>query len=170
MAWLNGSESGFPYWLGAYPQPGPYGSFSSTQSQTVAGANVSTPITYDTTDGASQTYFSGSKIYVQVMGVYQLIFTIQADTTSGGSQSVRVWIRKNGVNVANTASLFTIANNGENVAACALQIPLLAGDFVEVVMQSSDAGMTAAAMTAGGVAPNNYPAVPSIITVINKIA
>lgn len=160
----------FPYWLGQYPPPNPYGSFSSSQSQTVTGANTTTVITYNTTETASQTYYSGGKIYVQATGVYRILYTIQCDTTSGGAQSVRVWLRQNGTNVPRTNSFFTIANNGENVAACEFIVSLLAGDYIEIVFQSTDANMTASAIVAGGVGANAYPATPSIITNINKIA
>ena len=170
MSWLSGTGLGYPYWLGNNPQPLPYGSFSSTQSQTVTGANVTTALTYNNTESASQTYVSGSKIYVQATGVYRILFSVQFDTTSGGSQVVAVWFRYNGVNVANSNSRFTIANNAENVATCEIILSMLAGDYVEVVCQSTDANMTASYLAAGGVAPNDYPAVPSIITNIQKIA
>jgi len=164
------SVSLYPYWLGQNPQPLPYGSFSSTANQTVSGANVTTVLTYNTTEGSSQTYFSGGKIYVQATGIYRITYSIQADTSSGGSQSVRVWLRQNGTNVNRTGSFFSIANNGENVAFCEFIISLIAGDYIEIVFQSSDANMTASAISAGGTAPNNYPVTPSIITNINKIA
>lgn len=170
MSWLSGSGIGYPYWLGQNPQPQPYGSFSSSQNQTVTGANITTPLTYNSTEAASQTYHSGSKVYVQATGVYRVLFTAQLDTTSGGQQRVLLWFRKNGVNIANSNSTFTIQNNGENLAVCEIYVSLLAGDYVEVVMQSSDAGMTASFIAAGGTAPNNYPEVPSIILDINKIA
>lgn len=170
MSWLTGTGPGYPYWLGANPQPLPYGSFSSTQSQPVTGANVTTALTYNVIDAASQVYTSGSRIYVQASGVYRILYTMQTDTSSGGQQTVTVWLRKNGVNVANTASLFTIQNNGENLAVCEILLPLLAGDYIEVVFQSPDLNMTAAYKAPSGVAPNDIPAVPSIITVIQKIA
>ena len=170
MSWLTGTGIGYPYWLGNNPQPQPYGSFSSTQSQTVTGANTTTVLTYNTTEAASQAYNSGGKIYVQASGIYRIFFSIQCDTTSGGAQSVLVWIRVNGVNAPRTNSFFTIANNGENVAASEFILSLLAGDYIEIVFQSSDANMTAQAFAAGGTPPNNYPSVPSIVTNIQKIA
>ena len=170
MSCLTGSGIGYPYWLGQNPQPLPYGSFSSTQSQTVAGVNTTTVLTYNNTEAASQTYSSGGKIYVQASGVYRILYTVQFDTSSGGAQSVIVWFRKNGVNIDRSASVFTIANNAENIAACEIIVSLLYGDYIEIVCQSGDANMTAAYMAAGGVAPNNYPAIPSIITDIQKIA
>ena len=168
-SWLT-STAGYPYWLGANPQPNPYGSFSSTQAQTVTGANVTTIMTYNNTDVASQIYFSGSKIYVQATGVYRVLSSVQFDTSSGGAQRVTYWYRKNGTNIDNTASTFTIANNGENVGTVEIMVSLLAGDYVELVMISPDSNMTAAYTAPTGVAPNNVPAVPSIITVIQKIA
>lgn len=170
MSWLSGTGPGYPYWLGANPQPLPYGSFSSTQSQPVTGANTTTVLTMNTTEAASQTYVSGSRVYVQASGIYRIVYTIQMDTTSGGSQRVLIWLRQNGTNVDRSTSQFTIANNGENVAACEYIVQLLAGDYIEIVFQSSDAGMTASAFIAGGTAPNNYPLTPSIIFDINKIA
>ncbi len=170
MSWLTGSGGGYPYWLGQNPQPQPYGSFLSTQAQTVAAANTTTPITMDTTATASQTYVSGSRVYVQATGIYRVLFTAQLDTTSGGQQQVYIWFRQNGVNIPNSNSTFTIQNNGENVAACEIYVSMLAGDYVEVVMQSPDAGMRAQYFPAAGSTPNNYPAIPSIILDINKIA
>lgn len=160
----------FPYWLGNYPQPLPYGCFTSSSDQEVSGANVTLKLTYDTTETASQTYYVGSKIYVQATGIYRVLFTIQTDTSSGGQQSVLVWFVKNGVNVPRSASTYTIQNNGANIAACETILPLLSGDYIEIAMQSPDANMTAEFTAAGGVAPNDYPAVPSIITTIQKIA
>lgn len=160
----------YPYWLGQNPQPLPYGAFCSLADQQVSGANTTTVLTYTTTEGASQTYINGGKIYVQASGVYRILFTIQVDTPSGGSRTVRIWFRKNGVNIDNSNSTFTIANNAQNIAACEIIVSLLAGDYVEVVFQSSDANMRAEYTAAGGVAPNNYPAIPSIITNIQKIA
>jgi hypothetical protein len=168
-SWLT-STAGYPYWLGINPQPNPYGSFSSLADQIVTGANTATALTYTTTDIASQIYYSGSKIYVQATGVYRILYTVQMDTTSGGSQSVTVYIKKNGINIPNTASIFTIANNAENIAACEIMVSMLAGDYVEVFMISSDANMRAEYTAASGVAPNDVPAIPSIITVIQKIA
>ena len=170
MSWLTGSGPGYPYWLGQNPQPLPYGSFSSLANQPVSGANITTVLTYTNTESASQTYYSGGKIYVQATGIYRILYTVQFDTTSGVAQSVKVWYRKNGTNIDNSTSIFTIANNAENIAACEIIVSLLYGDYIEIVCQSADAGMTASYTAAGGVAPNNYPAIPSIITDIQKIA
>lgn len=160
----------YPYWLGQNPQPLPYGSFSSTQDQKVSGANTTTVMTYNTADYASQITFSGSRITPQSSGVYRVLSSVQFDTSSGGTNKVTYWYRKNGVNIANTASTFTIANNGENVGTVEILVSLLAGDYVELVMQSSDANMTAAYFAPSGSAPNAIPAIPSIITVIQKLA
>lgn len=161
-----------PYWLGQNPQPLPYGCFLSTQDQIVSAANTTTVLTYNVTDVASQTYTldTTGKIYVQATGVYRCLFTIQCDTTSGGARFVTIWFRKNGTNIANSASTFSIANNAENLAVCEIFQSLLAGDYLEVVFQSADANMRAEYAAASGVAPNAIPAIPSIITVIQKIA
>ena len=160
----------FPYWLGQYPPPLPYGSFSSTQNQTVSGANTTTVMTYNTADYSSQITFSGSRITPQSTGVYRVLSSVQFDTTSGGARSVTYWYRKNGTNIDNTASTFTISNNGENVGTVEILVALNAGDYIELVMQSPDANMTASYTAPSGVAPNNIPAIPSIITVIQKLA
>ena len=160
----------YPYWLGNNPQPLPYGSFSSNTNQKVTGANVTTVLQFDTTEGASQIFNGSGKITVQATGVYKILYSIQVDTSSGGQQSLYVWLRKNGVNIPRSASYFTLQNNGENIAASEIIASLLAGDYIEVVFQSADANMTASYIAPGGVAPNNYPASPSVILDINKIA
>ena len=131
---------------------------------------MTTIMTYNTTDVASQIYYSGSRLYVQATGVYRVLSSVQFDTTSGGQNRVTYWYRKNGTNIANTASTFTIQNNGENVGTVEIFVSLLSGDYIELVMQSADANMTAQYFPASGSAPNAIPAIPSIITVIQKIA
>lgn len=159
-----------PYWLGQFPPIDPYGSFTSLANQKVAGANIATPLTYTTTELASNIYYTGSKVYVQDSGVFRVLFTIQMSTISGGINSLNIWLRRNGVNVKNTNSFYSLSNNAFSLAVCELLVELQSGDYIEIVFQSADANMTASYVAAAGTPPNNYPDTPSIILNINKIA
>jgi hypothetical protein len=140
------------------------GAFQSTQSQS-GSANVSQSISYDTTDysqGVSVT--SGSRLTITNKGVYNIQFSAQllADT---GADDVYIWLKKNGTNVAATAGHVVLANNEELMAAWNYVVESNAGDYFELVWQSSNGDAILLAETATG----NIPSVPSIITTVTQV-
>jgi hypothetical protein len=140
------------------------GSFSSTQNQS-GSANVSQSITYDTTDySQGVSYVSGSQLTVANSGVYNIQFSAQllADT---GADDVYIWLKKNGTNVSNTAGKVTLANNEELMATWNYIVDSAAGDYYELVWQSTNGDAIILAETASG----NIPALPSIITTVTQV-
>jgi hypothetical protein len=146
--------------------PPAYGSFSSTQIQTIT-QNTPLPFTYDTQDitpdGVSQ---SGASIVVQKAGVYKILTSLQCDKTTGTAGDMEMWIGKNGTAVPNTATRIQINQNQECVMSVEWFLDLSAGDTLAVIGISSTTGLRAVAFPSA----SPIPAIPSIITTILRIA
>jgi hypothetical protein len=147
------------------------GAFSDDTDQTQTGgiASTPTPILFNSTDvsnGISLVLGNASRMRVSQTGLYELIFSCQLDKSGGGTSVCDIWLRKNGVDIPNTTSQYSVAGtNGEVVPCVAFFLQLNANDYVEVVFASTDATMTIASFNAWTTPTNPYnrPAVPSII-------
>ena len=110
---------------------------------------------------------STSEVEVDTEGLYNFQVSAQIDTTSGGTDLVYLWFRKNGVDIANSAFRVQIqGNNAELLQAFNLFIDLKAGDYVQLMWASNDLDAELATFAATAFAP----AIPSVIlTVSNNI-
>jgi hypothetical protein len=147
-----------------------YGSFYDTTTQTAAAINTAYAMTFNTTD-LSQGVTVGSptsRIFVDRPNVYNVQFSAQVDKTSGGVALVWVWLRKNGVNVPDSAGQIRIqGNNAEILAAWNYVIQLNAGDYIELMWEVDDTSVILLAEAASAV----HPSIPSVIlTVTDNIS
>ena len=145
-----------------------YGAFSDTTLQTAASINTAYAMTFNTTDAANGVSIGSpsSRLVVDYQGVYNVQFSAQLDELSGGTANVYIWLRKNGVNVANTAS--TIALQGTSariVAAWNFIIQLEPTNYVELMWATDDTNARILAASATSV----WPAIPSVICTVTQV-
>ena len=142
-----------------------YGSFYDTTTQTAAAINTAYAMTYNTVD-LSQGVTRGSptsRIYVDRPNVYNVQFSAQVDKTAGGVALVWIWLRKNGVNVPDSAGQIRIqGNNAEILAAWNYIIQLNDGDYIELMWEVDDTSVILLADPASAV----HPSVPSVILTV----
>jgi hypothetical protein len=148
-----------------------YGAFCSTGSQTNPVANVSRSMTLETTEHSNGVSITGgSRITVAKAGAYNLQFSAQLEKTNNGVDIVYIWFKKNGSNVARSATAIDVTKSagggGRAVAAWNYIDTYNAGDYVEIIWQSADTAMILAADPASG----NLPAIPSVIATLNQIS
>lgn len=145
------------------------GTFYDTNTQTIlSGASASlqlnTPVIQDGVIVASN-----SRITVSRTGIYNLQFSAQLSTPGGGSPDVHIWLRKNGINVANSNTGVVMQNsNQKHVAAWNFVESLIAGDYLELVAYLNGGSSVlflaeAAGPTNGGVG------VPSMIVTMTQV-
>lgn len=148
---------------------GRYAQFLDTTTQTAATANTAYPITYDTVSlscGIRLKAAAPSEIQVVESGIYNVQFSVQLDKTSGGTARFWIWFRVNGVDVPNSASEVHIqGNNHEIFSAANILLPLLAGDYVQLMWSVSDTSVQLASRLVA--AP--VPAVPSVIVTLTNV-
>jgi hypothetical protein len=142
-----------------------YGQFFDTTTQTAAVINTAYGITFNNTDISDGVYVGSptSRIYVDEPSIYNFLFSIQLDKTSGGTANFWVWPRINGVDVPNTASQVRIqGNDAEIFTSVGFFFELAAGDYVEFMFEVSDTSVELAYFPASAV----HPAIPSIILTV----
>lgn len=147
-----------------------YGSFYDTTTQTAAAINTAYAMTFNTSD-LSYGVTRGtptSRIYVDTPNVYNVQFSAQLDKTAGGVGLVWIWLRKNGVNIPDSAGQIRVqGNNAEVLAAWNYLVQLNAGDYVEIMWEVDDTSVIILAEAATAV----HPSVPSVIlTVTDNIS
>jgi len=149
----------------AYNEVLGYGQFSYNNDVIVSGANVATPIPYDTTEIAQFCAYSGSTIEVLKAGVWKFAYSVQLDKNGGGTSYVDIWLKKNGVNIDRSSSRATVVGQtGENFVYCEYILQLNLYDKIQVYFTSPDNTMKIAYFPSSGSPPNDVPDVPAIIT------
>lgn len=142
-----------------------YGSFYDTTTQTAAAINTAYAMTFNTTDLSNGVTIGSptSRVYVDRPNVYNVQFSAQLDKTSGGDGLVWLWLRKNGVDVPDSAGQLRVqGNNSELLAAWNYLVRLNAGDYIELMWEVDDTSVQILYDTATAV----HPAVPSVILTV----
>ena len=151
-----------------------YGGFSDSTDQT-GSISAGTVMTFDTIDVADGvTLVSSSQITVPNTGKYNLQFSSQFKNTNNAQEDVTVWLRVNGVDLANSATQYTIPARksasifGYGVASLTFLLDLTANDYVQIVWLPTATTVTLEHLPAS-VTPA-YPAIPSIIATMVQVA
>jgi hypothetical protein len=113
-------------------------SFTTQNSTSVTAAYL---VQLDTLDFVNNqiSLVGGSRMTVALSGVYRIDYELQFSNSSGGTEIVQVWLRKNGVDLDRSNSKYALpvkVGGGINsVTMCqqAFMRELEAGDYIEVV-------------------------------------
>ena len=109
-----------------------------------------------------------TKITVDDTGVYNIAFSAQLTKTDGGTDTIYLWLRTNGIDVpdSNTA-LILVGGGAKQVAAWNFVVPLAAGQDATLMWASLD---SAAQIVYVSDASTPYgPAIPSVILTVNQV-
>jgi hypothetical protein len=161
---VSGGSGAAPTWTTSAALPANYGSFLSTVSQTNLDTTNGNAATFNTTtENRNVSVQSNSRLTVTTAGTYNIQFSAQMTKTDGGSDDINIWFKRNGVNVANSASNITlVGNNTPQLATVNFILTLAANDYVEIWWYSPDANVILLAEPAA----TPYPAIPSIIATV----
>ena len=146
---------------------GYYGNFFDTTTQNVVGVNTYQPVILNTTDLSNQVSIANSShIVVANSGVYNIQFSLQIDKTQGSQAHIYIWLKKNGVDVPNSASEVSVQGTlSETIAAWNFVVASNANDYYELMWSSTDIHVEIKARNASGV----VPAIPSIILTVVSV-
>lgn len=158
-------DSGFP---GAGGAIGYYGVFYSTVDQT-AVLNTPTAMTLNTTSEAvGISIVSNSRIVFENAGTYNIQFSAQIHHQGGGGSgdTVYIWFRLNGSDIADSNTSLTITSSSPYaVAAWNYVLTVAAGQYVELYWQTDNAHIVIEDSIAGA----TNPATPSLIVTAHQI-
>ena len=152
----------------------PYGSFNSTQDQTIASTTTAYAMTFNVTDFSDGvTLSNNSRLVAGYSGIYNLQFSSQFTNTDSQIQDVSVWFAKNGTNIANSNSQFSIPNrhgstDGALIAALNIYVDLAKDQYVEIYWSASNTSVSMDYL-ATQTSPTR-PATPSVIATMHYVS
>ena len=151
---------------------GSYGSFYDTTTQTNPVANIPRSMSLNSTDISNGVSVSGSTnpfntyIKTQNAGIYNIQFSAQVDKTDGGSDDIVIWLRKNGIDLTDTATTLTLpTNNSKVVAAWNWFVTSANGDYYQIIWRSADTDLRLLAESISV----DHPGIPSVIVTANRV-
>ena len=151
---------------------GSYGSFYDTTTQLNPVANIPRSMSLNTTDITNGVSISGSSspfnTYIKIAnaGVYNIQFSAQLYKTDSGTDFIDIWLRRNGVDLVDSATnVALIGNHDRQVAAWNWFATAGAGDYYQIMWASADTDAQLLAEPATGV----HPGIPSVIATANRI-
>lgn len=147
-----------------------YGVFSDSTTQYITQANTPLSWSFNTTEEASGVSVqNNTQITVSKTGVYNLQFSAQVEKSDPGSDDCTIWLRKDGSDVARSATDLTLPANGSKVvAAWNFVLSMNSGSYAEILWSSADTSMYLFA-TGSRTSPTR-PALPSVILTVTQIA
>jgi len=160
----------FFYGNGRYIQT-PYNQFQSLVDQTAASVADANALSLEVTDFVDGIYITGasnSRITFTYAGVYTTTFSLSFKNTTNDGQTIDIWFRYKGVNIADSNSRFFIAprkSTGDPSYLIATTpytvITVADADYIEIMWRVSDVGVTLDAAPAVAASPGVTPAIPA---------
>lgn len=145
---------------------------NSDQTGNIAAATAVKFATTDFGTGISITNDGSgnpTRITYAAAGTYMLAPSIQLANSDSSGHSATFWIRKDGVDVPNSATVVhvpKIVDGGANFFQIVIYEQVTAGQYIELMWLPSNAAVTLDFIAAGAIAPAN----PSAIIVTERIA
>jgi len=142
---------------------------SSSLDQT-GSVSTATALTMNTgTTGVGINVAASTQVTFTDAGTYMIAHSTQFANSAASDYTATIWLRKNGTNIANSASIITIpklADGGSADHSTVWFETVTAGQYIEVMFLVSNVAVTADATVAGAIAP----AIPSIVVAAQRIA
>ena len=110
-----------------------------------------------------------TRITFAAAGTYSLSPSFQFKNTDSNDHDATFWFRKNGTDIANSASIVNIpkaADGGATFAQIVFYETVTAAQYIEIMWLPENVAVTLDFLAAGAIAP----AVPSVILVAERIA
>ena len=145
---------------------------------TSGGVGTYTVSVSQTVTSRALTGAMATKLTVTNAGIYNLQFSAQFINTDTAAHDIDIWFRKNattptGAGIANSNSVFTIHSShggidGRLVAGINYMIQLAAADFVEIMWNGNDLGLSIATIAAGSTPTT--PQSPGVIATLQFVS
>ena len=150
-----------------------YGSFYDTTTQAIISTTTAYPITLNTTaENQGVSVVSGSRITFSNIGVYNVQFSAQLVNSDIQAHAVNIWLRKNGVDVAQTAGSISVpsshgGHSGYTIISWNYVLTVGSGSYLQFYWSGDDTHL-AIAPVAAGTSPVS-PASPSMIVTVCQV-
>jgi len=138
---------------------GSTGTYQVSTSQTVASTTITGTV--------------ASRITFGLAGLYNIQFSMQFVNTNIAVHDIDIWFRKNGTDIAETNSQFSVPAkhalvDGHALGVANLFVDVIAGDYVELMWHTNDTGATIQYI--GPQTAPTRPGTPSVIVTVAPAA
>ena len=157
------SLSGRAY-LSAYSTTDQTGSTSAATAMKLETTDFNAGITVANNGSGDPT-----RVTFAAAGTYMLAPSVQFKNTDTNDHDATVWFRKNGTDIANSATIVNVpkaADGGAQFFQIVVFVQVTAAQYVEVMWLPENVAVTVDYLAAGAVAP----AIPSVILTAERIA
>jgi hypothetical protein len=151
-------------YLSAYDGTDQIGSTSVATAVKIASTSFSSGITIANNGSGDPT-----RITFAAAGTYMLAPSIQFKNTDTNDHDATIWFRKNGTDIANSATITNIpkaADGGAQFFQIVIYEQVTAGQYIEIMWLPENVNVTVDFTAAGAIAP----AIPSVILASERIA
>jgi len=159
-----GTQGVFGYW----------GAFWDSTDQTVTSTTQAYVVTLNNADTNNDgvSVVSSSQLTVANAAVYRVSVSYQFVNTDSQAHDVVFWFRKNGTDIADSASKVTIPSThggalGHQVTMVEIVQTLAANDYVQLVWAADNTAVKIETLPAGTTPV--HPQIPSVIVTVNQI-
>ena len=145
----------------------PNAKFFSTVDQNATAINTAYPLEFENTylgEAISITGTPKTRITPTYSGIYNFELSVEITSGSASSKELSFWVRRSGVDIANTGRMHVISGSGGvDDFEYSFTIDVQAGQYIELMWATDDTNVTIDYMAAS----SPRPAVPStLVTVI----
>jgi hypothetical protein len=151
-------------YISAYDSTDQTGSVSAATAIKLASTSFSSGITIANNGSGDPT-----RITFAAAGTYMLAPSIQFKNTDTNDHDATIWFRKNGTDIANSATATNIpkaADGGAQFFQIVIYEQVTAGQYIEIMWLPENVNVTLDFTAAGAIAP----AIPSVILASERIA
>lgn len=147
---------------------GYYGAFSDVTDQFAAVINTGYPMLLGVTDLSNGvTVVSGSRVTIANTGIYNIQWSAQFRNPTASEQDVKIWLRKNGVDVAGSTGVVSVpkkhgGTDGHTLPSWNFLLDPIAGDYYEFVWSTSDTSVYINFEAAGSPPPSTASVVLTV--------
>ena len=151
--------------------PLPYGQFSTSETQTVVSASMAYAVEFTQEDAKfGLTHDTASQIKIATPGTYLIAVSAIAGLTSGTNQTLDIWLRVDGGNVAKSNTRIAIQNaNNWKVVSVSFVYTFTAGQYFEIVYHGSN-NKVELTQTAADAGPPAIPESPAVIVAVTQVS
>ena len=142
----------------------PNAKFFSTVDQTASVINTAYALQFENTYLGETISIVGTQITPLYSGVYNFELSVELTSTNANSKELSFWVRRSGVDIANTGRLHVVSGSGGvDDFEYSFTMDLTAGQYIELMWATDDTGITIDYQAAA----SPRPAVPStLLTVV----
>ena len=161
----------------------PHIAASDSTDQIATGDDTPTIVTWDTLESGSGWTLASNAATAQYAGVYTIRYSLQLINTANAEHDATVWLRVNNVDVANSATIFTLParkSSGDPAYVCGYSeatFTIAAGDVIALYWATDLAGDPTTPTDGiyifhdvAQVSPYARPAIPSAIGSISFVS